>query len=191
VKTMSEPRPRKWTRKDYHTMADVGLFDGQRVELVEGEVVEMSPQSPEHYGSIERIASLIRKVFGSSYWVRTQGPLILPNNSEPEPDISVVTGGMNDYDDHPRGAVLVIEISGTTLRHDRERKKPLYARAGIEEYWIVNLFEQQLEVYRQPRRIGSRGWNYESQTNYRRGDSVSPLALPKARIAVSDLFLKK
>jgi Uma2 family endonuclease len=188
---ITEPHLRKWTRKEYYKMAEAGLFENQRVELIEGDVVEMSPQSPDHYASIERIATLVRKVFGSSYWVRMQGPLVLPNNSEPEPDISVVAGSVDDYTDHPRGALLVIEISGTTLRHDRDRKRPLYARAGIEDYWIVNLFEQQLEVYRHPRRIASRGWNYESQTNYRRGDVVTPLALPKARIAVTDLFSKK
>jgi Uma2 family endonuclease len=189
---MSEPRPRKWTRKEFYAMEKLGLFEGQHVEMVEGEIVEMSPQNALHASLTERFAQLLQQCFGKNYIVRRHSPLSLPGHSEPEPDIAVVHGRTEDFvEKHPTSAVLVVEISLSSLAHDRDRKGPVYARADIQEYWIANLREDLLEVYRQPRRIASRGWNYGAQTNYMRGDSVVPLALPKARIAVSDLFLKK
>ncbi len=178
------------TRDMYHRMAELGLFEGKRVELIEGEVIEMSPVSPRHFASGDSIQRLFNRLFGEGYWVRFQGPLAL-GESEPEPDIAVVSGSPEDYqEEHPRSAVLVVEISDATLQYDRTYKMSLYARAGIPEYWIVNLKERVLEVYRYPIPLEEAvfGYGYKVREILRPEEKVSPLVMPEAEIAVSDLL---
>ena len=116
--------------------------------------------------------------------MRIQNPLAADEYSEPEPDVAVVTGTVRDYRfAHPTSAVLVVEISDESLRHDRTVKQRLYARCGIPEYWVLALPEARLEVYRDPA-----GDGYQSVTNHAAGDKVAPLALPDARIVVDDLL---
>ena len=110
----------------------------------------MSPQRWPHASTLDRIADDLRRLIGPRAWVRTQLPIILSDDSEPEPDISIVPGQRNQYRDHPRDVLLVIEISDSTLSFDRTEKLMAYAAAGIPEYWIVNLVNEQIEVYRQP-----------------------------------------
>jgi len=110
--------------------------------------------------------------------------------SDAEPDISVVPGTPRDYTEHPTGALLVVEVSETTLAYDRGRKGSLYAAAGIQDYWIVNLVDRQLEVYRDPvpDPNESSGFRYNTRTVFLSGQSASPLAAPAASIAVADLL---
>ena len=111
-------------------------------------------------------------------------PLALDETSEPEPDIAVVVGVPRDYRDaHPTTAVLVVEVSDATLALDRQRKKTVYARRGIKEYWVLNLLEARLEVYRDPK-----GEDYQDVRSLTGSDKVSPLACPVATIAVADLL---
>src|SRR3954468_9558284 len=134
--SLAEPTTRKWNRDEYYQMADLGLFQDQRVELIEGEIVEMAPQKDNHAGSVSLVHRALSHAFGDGFWVRMQMPLTLNDQSEPEPDVSVVPGGERDYmrgAGHPRGALLVVEVSDTTLSYDRERKASLYAAAGIED----------------------------------------------------------
>src|ERR1700676_210653 len=145
-----EPRPRRWTKAEYYQIAAMGWFDGKRVELVEGEIMVFSPQKFIHYAVTDQVAERLRKAFGIGFWVRLQAPLGLGSRSEPEPDVSVVAGARTDYTDHPSTALLVVEISDTTLANDLGRKASLYARAGLPDYWIVNLVDEQVEVFRNP-----------------------------------------
>jgi len=145
-----EPKTRTWSREEYHQMGELGWFEGQRVELVEGEVVVMSPQHFGHSRTVDHIAKLFHAEIGDHFWVRSQLPLKLANGSEPEPDVSVVAGQAGDYSDHPTTAVLVIEVSDTTLAFDRTRKAKLYAAAGIPHYWIFNLATKNIEVLAEP-----------------------------------------
>ena len=180
---------RLWTRDEYYRLGELGFFDGQRVELIAGEIFVMSPQHHRHFECIDRIADVLKVVFGASCWVRLQGPIHIMN-SDPEPDVSVVKGNRKDYTEHPTMALLAVEASSSSLDRDHVQKTSLYASAGILDYWIVNLIDRQLEVFREPVRDAALpfGWNYASRTVLHAGDTVSPLAAPQSSIPVADLL---
>jgi Uma2 family endonuclease len=182
------PQAHRWTRDEYHRMADAGVFQNQRVELIEGEVFDMAPQNAPHFRAIDKTQEALRSVFpASSNWVRAQGPLNLSIHSEPEPDVSVSAGRRDDHPDHPTTALLIVEVSDSTLRFDRETKSTVYARTGIREYWIVNIPERQLEVHRNP--VGSgEDARYSIREVLKPSDTVAPLAAPQAKIRVADLL---
>ncbi len=187
----ADPRARFWTRDEFHRMADLGFFAGQRAELLEGEIMVFSPQKPAHFVAVDQVADLLRQHFAKGFHVRMQGPLDLGPHSEPEPDVAVVKGSRASYRTrHPKSAVLIVEVSDTTLLNDRNRKASLYARAGVADYWIVNLVNRQLEVYRDPQPDSTRpyGHGYGATTILGPGRSVSPLAAPKVSLAVADLL---
>jgi Uma2 family endonuclease len=137
------------------------------------------------------IQEALRGISGAGFLIRTPFPLVLDPDSEPEPDLAVVIGLPRDYrDNHPTSAELVVEVADTTLVLDREPKGSLYARAGIPEYWILNLVDRLLEVYRDPKvaQQAPLGWEYASVERYSSGQSVTPLFRPQAQIAVADLL---
>jgi Uma2 family endonuclease len=183
---------RRWNREEYNRIVEGGIFaPGERVELIDGEILAMTPQGSLHATALLLIEEALRLAFGTRGHVRIQLPLAIDPSSEPEPDITVVSGSPRDYRDaHPRSALLIVEISDTTLLYDREQKGSLYARAGLTDYWIVNLLDRILEVHREPVPMPQSryGWGYHSIRNCRAGDSVSPLAATEARIAVSDFL---
>ena len=110
-----EPRTRRWTKTEYYQMGDLGWFRGQRVELIEGEIVVLSPQGFEHGASTDATGEALRNAFGTKAWVRTQLPIDLGEYSEPEADVSVVEGRRKDYKSHPKTALLVVEVSESSL----------------------------------------------------------------------------
>jgi len=175
----------RWTREEYERMAAEGYFHPEaRVELIEGIVHDMAPKGSFHSTAVSLLQQALRKVFLSGFDVRGQLPLALGEDSEPEPDVAVVPGGPRDYTHgHPTTALLVVEVSDSSLLYDRRTKLPLYARHGIQECWVVNLRNKTLEVYREP----SDGL-YRSRTALQAGDTVSPLARPEAVIPVADLM---
>ena len=189
---MSAPaiQTKHWTRQEYDRLADAGILSpDERVELLEGEIVTMTPQHGPHSASIGLADALLREAFGPAHWIRIQLPLIIDPDSEPEPDLAVVPGAPRDYvAEHPRTALLVVEIADSTLERDRAYKSPIYARAGIPEYWIVNLVERRLEIYRDP--IGSAGQpaRYQVSRKAAPAEIVSPLSVPHVSIAVADLL---
>jgi Uma2 family endonuclease len=182
---------RKWTREEYYQLAELGFFDDQRVELIDGVIEVMSPRFDLHAAGVTLAYDALRAVFGAGYWVRCQATLNLSAHSQPDPDISVVVGS-------PRGvghgvqstAVLVVEVSDTTLRRDRGLKAGLYAAAGIADYWIVNLVQRQLEIRRNPQPDSTQpfGYGYADLTTVLPGSTASPLAAPHAAVAVDDLL---
>jgi Uma2 family endonuclease len=184
-----EPTPRRWTREEYYRMGELGLFHGQRVELIEGEIMVLSPQNWPHTSTVARVEEVLRRVLGTAFWVRTQFPLNL-STSDPEPDVSVVAGRLQDYSDHPTTAVLIVEVSDSTLAYDRTRKASLYARAGIADYWIVNLVNNQVEVHRDPRPDPAQfyGHGYASVIVLVPPAVVNPLASPQVSLAIADLL---
>ncbi len=187
----AEPTPRRWTRAEYYQMAELGMFHGQRVELIEGEIMVLSPQKAEHWTTTDRLSELLRNAFGSGFQVRMQGPIDFGPISEPEPDVAVVAGTRAQYaTKHPTTAVLIVEVSESSLDYDRTRKASLYARAGIADYWIVNLVDRQLEVRRDPRPDPSQpyGHGYASVTTLVPPAVVSPLAAPQVSLAVAELL---
>jgi hypothetical protein len=153
-------------------------------ELQHPAAVEEDPGGPAGQGNVDRLFAVI---FAEGYDVRPQLPLALGDDSEPEPDIAVVPGAWRDYShSHPTTALLIVEVADNSLLHDRKRKTRLYAQAGIPEYWIDNLVDWCLEVYRD-----SKDGVYTSRAVLREGDSVSPLSRPEASIPVADLFPRR
>jgi Uma2 family endonuclease len=189
---MSTVLVRRWTRQEYERMAEAGVLrPGERVELIDGEVLAMTPQGSVHATALLLAEEALRSAFGETTHVRVQMPLVLDSSSEPEPDVTVVRGSLRDYRDaHPTSALLVVEVADTTLPYDREQKGSLYARAGVPEYWIVNLLDRRVEVYRDPTSMPQAryGWSYRSVLHFASGDHISPLSAPQARVAVADLL---
>jgi Uma2 family endonuclease len=187
---VAEPDKRRWTRGEYAQMADLGWFAGQRVELIDGDIMVLSPQKFEHYATVDRVAEVLRGVFDPGFWVRLQAPMGFGAFSEPEPDISVVPGRREDHTDHPASAALLVEVSDTTLGYDRGRKASLYATVGVADYWIVNLVDGQLEVHRQPTPDAAQpyGYGYASRQVLQPADQVAPLALSNQSIAMASLL---
>ncbi len=177
------PRPFRWTREKYHQLGKLNIFLNQRVELIEGEIVEMSPIGYLHIKGVALSVEAAEMAFGTGYFVLSQSPVVLNDFSEPEPDVAVYTGTVRDLSDTPTNPVLIIEVSDTTLSFDRSTKARAYARAGIADYWILNVQENVLEVYRNP--LNGR---YAPRTVYQRGQSVAPLAVPQSPISVDDLL---
>lgn len=184
--------PRRWTREEYERMIDHGLFGPEeRVELIDGEILRVPPPKPPHATGVGLVHEALRAAWGPGAHVRTQAPIALDPMSEPQPDVSVVRGSIRDYRDvHPDVPLLAVEVSHTTLPFDRRRKGSLYARAGLAEYWIVNVSRRELEVYRDPVEDASAryGWAYQTMTRLRAGESVTPLEAPEAAIPVADLL---
>lgn len=186
-----EPQLYLWTREQYYKLAEIGLFEGQHVELIEGQVIEISPIGASHMMYVTIVGDILRVSFGSGYFIRTQGPLDLGELSQPQPDIAVVAGNVLDYrNNHPTTAALVVEIADTSLTYDRTTKTSIYAKAMIAEYWIINLVNRQLEVYRQPGAEAGAvyGFSYGETLIYTTAEVVAPLAKPEALIAVADLL---
>jgi Uma2 family endonuclease len=187
----AEPHARRWTREEFHRMADLGLFVGQRAELIDGEIMVLSPQKAQHFTTTERVVERLRDAFGAGYYVRMQGPLAFGAQSEPEPDVAVVVGSREQYGaQHPSSAVLIVEVSDTTLNSDRSRKASLYARANVADYWIVNLVDRKLEVRRTPVADSSQpyGHGYTTLVELVPPATVTPLAATQVSLAVADLI---
>jgi Uma2 family endonuclease len=182
-----ERATRRWTVEEYHRAIEAGVFGPEeRLELIEGEIVCMSPQNPPHAAASDLAESALRAVFTSGFRIRVQKPLTLHAQTEPEPDIAVVPGGARDYrNQHPTTAVLVVEVSDSSLAFDRGEKATLYARAGVLEYWVLNLPQRVLEVHRDADPVTG---SYQSVDHLSEGQFVSPLAAPSARIAISDML---
>lgn len=181
---------KRWTREEYYRLAEEGFFEGQRVELIGGQIVVMSPQSYPHAFSGDGIAEMLKKVFGAGFWVRHQLPLSIPKDGEPEPDVSVVAGSRNDYTDHPRTAVLVVEVAKTSLDFDTHTKPYLYASAAIPEYWVLDLIHRKLIVYRQPESDTKSpfGSKYTNCFTIDEEGSIAPLERPDDSLRVRDML---
>ncbi len=171
----------RWTRDGYEKLVENGTFGPEnRVELVEGIIYDMAPQNSRHAAVIGRLNKILAALYAEDCSVRVQTPLALGDDSLPEPDFAVVSGDDFDYlDAHPTTALLVIEVADSSVYRDRELKASLYARSGIQEYWIVNLGEKTLEVFREPSQAG-----FRSRAVLRPSDSISPLSRPNASLAV-------
>lgn len=191
---MSTPaiRTRRWSRVEYERLIEKGIFlPDERLELLAGELVVREPQGTPDAVGIGLAAEALRRAFGPGWDVRVRLPVALDDQSEPEPDVTVVPGGPRDYlAAHPSRPALVVEVAEASLAFDREQKGSLYACAGVADYWIVNLVEGVLEVHRQPVPSPSApvGWSYSTIQSLGWTAVVSPLAAPSAWIPVAALL---
>jgi Uma2 family endonuclease len=180
-------RQRRITLDEYHRMVEAGILgEDEHVELVDGVLVAMAPQGRAHARVIQRLTRLLVRTLGDDLEVLPQLPLTLPDDSEPEPDLAVVRAeDAQSGEHHPRTALLVIEVAGDSLRFDRGSKAALYARAGIPEYWIVNLAESTVEVHRE---ADSEAGAYRSNTIVPAGRDLAAASVPGLSIEVATLF---
>jgi len=185
-------RTRRWTRSEYERLIDRGVFrEDERLKLLDGVLVVKEPQGDPHAAAVDLAVAALRGTFGTGWLVRAHAPLALGHRSRPEPDVSVVRGSPRDYRSAaPTEAVLVVEVSQTSLAFDRTRKASIYARAGIPDYWIVNLVERVVEVHHDPIPLDApgRGWAYRSVQTLQPGASVAPLAVAAVPISIADLL---
>jgi Uma2 family endonuclease len=181
----------RWRRADYERLVDLDVFRDKPIELIGGQLVVAEPQGAYHASAVSSVDYALRAVLPGGWTVRLQAPVSLDEESEPEPDLALVPGRPADYRAaHPGHPVLAIEVAESSLVFDRKQKGSLYARAGIEDYWIVNLVDRVLEVYRDPERDASAayGWRYGSVTVLAPPAVTVPMAFPSSRIAVADLL---
>jgi len=180
----------RWTVKDYFRMSDAGLFDGRRVELIEGEIIRVPAQGHLHRVAITKISSLLVPVFTPSDWPVIQGTFVVSKRSAPDPDFHVFDVPIGTPDDQLPTPIPVIEVSDTTYLKDSGPKLRMYARAGVPDYWIVNLPQDRVEVYRQPHNpTGKRsGWRYPEVRHYARGSEVSPIRRPRLAFPVDKML---
>jgi Uma2 family endonuclease len=183
---------RRWTRQEYEHLAELGVIGpAEQVELIEGEIVEVPPQHSRHAVGVRLAEDALRARYGVGFDVRGQLPLALGPYSEPEPDVAVVIGAARDYAEaHPSTALLVVEVAEATLSFDRDRKSGLYAAAGIPEYWVVNLVQRQVEIYREPSAMPETpsGFGYRTRTIMLPGEFISAPTPAVSPLAVDDLL---
>ena len=178
---------RGYTCERYFALVDEGLLDpDDRVELLEGVVVAMAPRNPQHDSSVSLVDRAIGRAVGDRAAVRCQLSLAVGAYSVPEPDVAVVAGREGDYmDAHPTTALLVVEVSQSSLPQDRLTKARIYAAAGIPEYWIVNLRDGCVEVLRDPEPAAR---SYRERRVTRQGERLELVALPGVGVTVAELL---
>jgi Uma2 family endonuclease len=179
----------KWTVDDYHRMIEAGILENRRVELLEGEILEMTPEGPLHKYYEEKLADYLRSCLLNQALVREAAPIILKNsqqeNSEPEPDISIVKLPRENYRDRHPGVddiFWVIEVSDSTLTKDLDIKRKTYAAAGIQEYWIIDVKNRQLIIFHSPQ-----DGDYLFRQDISQGN-IQPLAFHNINVSVDRLF---
>jgi Uma2 family endonuclease len=183
----AEATKRLFTVDEYYKMAEVGILrDNIRTELINGEIIEMSPMGARHASAVSRLNELLVPVLKGKAQLRPQLPLRLNDYNEPEPDLCFVKPRRDHYGrKHPGSGdtLLAIEVSDSSLKYDRDVKSGLYATTRISEFWIVHLAGDVLLVFREPSKGG-----YKISLTFHRGETVSPLAFPEIEIAVADLL---
>lgn len=175
--TVDSTAVKYWTVQDYHRMSEMGILDtDERTELINGQISLMASKGTPHVTSLYLLANALRDHLGDAVLVRTQDPIQLDDWSEPEPDLVIVRGTVLDYADHhprPEEIALVVEVADSTLKQDCEIKDKLYAQAGIADYWVLDLKNRQLHVFRNPTPTG-----YTSHLTLSEPNEVEPRLFP-------------
>ncbi len=182
----SAPSPHHFTREEYHRLAEPNLFRDERVELLDGVIVNMSPQNSPHAATIHRLLFTLLRTLGEAAYVRVQAPIVLNDWSEPEPDIAICQPGQADYSkQHPHAhqVMVIIEVAESSLAYDQTQKAHAYAASGIPEYWIVNLTDRTIAVLTNPSTADGRYKHEQIKQEDER------LSLPHDQtVAVSDIL---
>jgi Uma2 family endonuclease len=171
----------------YHQMSEVGIFsENDKVELINGEIIEMSPIGRRHTACVNRLNSVFSQLLGKKVIIAVQNPITLNNLSEPQPDIALLKPRADFYESghpQPQDIFLLIEVADSSLEYDRDVKIPLYASSGITEVWLVDIYEQVIIVYRYPSENG-----YSDIQKLSRGEKMSIQAFPEINLAVDDIL---
>ncbi len=187
------PRPFRFTREQYYQLGELGFFDGKRVELIRGEIVEMSPINLPHATATGLVSDALQIVFAMGFYINIQQPFRVPGSvpgSEPQPDVMVVTGTRRGQATHPTSATLIVEVSDSSFYYDITTKAELYAEANVADYWVLDINNRQLHVFRNPALLpaGLGTFAYRLHLILDPTDTVSPLAAAQATIRVADLL---
>ncbi len=187
----SRPAALRWTTDLFHDVCDAGYFEGRNVILVDGEIIETPPPNPAHNYGVTVTAERLAPLFRPGHTLRNQMALVLGLWTDPVPDLAFVPGTARDYlNRQATTAALVIEVSDTTLAYDTTEKAELYATGGIADYWVLDVNNGRLLVFRDPRTLSTTPpvTAYQTTLSLGRGDTVSPLALSGVSVAVADLL---
>ena len=175
------PQPYRWTREQFNRIGDMGLFEGRRAILVDGEILAMPAMGDLHRNVLILASDVLREIFGGGFFVSVQCPFDIGRATDPELDIAIIHGSVRDY--FGRGlteSALIVEVSDTTLAYDRRGKASLYAMAGVADYWIINVDQEpaQIEVNRRPApdEAQPHGFGYSERTIHLSGEIILPLA---------------
>lgn len=179
---------RPFTKDEYHRMIEAGILkEDDRVEFLEGNIIAMAPIGSRHVACVNRLNRLLNRVLGDRAQISVQNPVSLSGNSEPQPDLVVLRPQENFYSTAlpaPQDILLIVEVGEASAATDRQDKLPLYARAGIQEVWLVDLIEECIEAYREPLRDGP----YQTRHVFRRSEQVTLSAFPDIHLSVDDLL---
>jgi Uma2 family endonuclease len=188
--SLIQPQTYRWTLDRYLDLAESGTLAGERVELIDGTIIEMAPQKDAHALAVSNVTEELLLVFPRPFWVKGQSTLRLSDRSAPEPDVAVLPQRRDTGRALHDVPLLVVEVSDTTLAYDRGHKASLYASRGIADYWVINLVDGQVEVYRDPRpdAQASFGSSYSPAVVRKHGETVDVLAAPGKSIAVARLL---
>lgn len=181
------PATRLWTVEEYHHMVEVGIISPQeRVELIEGEVISMAAKKPPHVVVTELAAEYLRQLCREVAYIRTQDPVFLNDHTEPEPDIAVVMPPLRRYlDHHPSQSeiFLIIEVADATLKFDTEKKAAAYASSKIADYWVVDVIERSIYIFREPV-----AGTYTNKSVFSENGTIRPLAFTEIEVAFREFF---
>jgi Uma2 family endonuclease len=182
----TSPARHRLSAQDFHRLGEVGILASDaRVELIEGEIIDMAPIGTRHAGTVEQLARVLHRAAGA-YWVRTQQPIALGEHSEPVPDIALVVPDTDDYKTrHPQASdvLLIIEVAETSIRYDLDVKVALYAKHGIRELWVVDIARRELVLFRD-----EGGAGYATRATLLSDAIVAPVALPHAAVKLERIL---
>lgn len=188
--SLAQLQTRGWTLGRYLDLAESGALSGERVELIDGTIIEMAPQKDAHALAVSNAVEELLGVFPRPYWVKNQSTLRLSDRSAPEPDIAVLPQRRDAGRALHDLPLLVVEVADSTLAYDRGQKASLYASRGIADYWVINLVDDQVEIYRDPNpdETAAFGWTYARAVVRKRGEYTDLLAAPGQSIDVARLL---
>lgn len=187
----ARPVPFRWTADEFYRIGDAGWFEGRKLILLDGEILEMPAPGPMHMTAMGLTDNWLRTAFpAATHWVRNQGGLTLAQDTDPVPDFAVVPGTPRAYSKHPRTALLVIEVADTSVAYDTGDKASLYAAAGITDYWVIDVVDMKIRVFRDPAPDppAKYGHAYRQVTVCGPTDRLAPLAAPHAAVDAADLL---
>lgn len=188
-----QAKPKRFTIADYHRLTDLGfLLEGDRIELIRGELFEMAAQGTPHTFTTTRLCRQLDRLLGDSVSIRGQMPITLPSESEPEPDVVIARGHDRNYGPHhpyPEDILLIIEVTDSALEQDRTLKLSVYAEANIQHYWIANVKVNQMECHSQPYEDRSGNFAYQTRTVILNNQRVSIPGSPEIHLNLAEIFL--
>lgn len=193
--SINQPKPKRFTLDEYHKLTEIGFFhEDDRIELIKGEIIEMAAKGTAHETCLRKLWKELPILVGDRGTLQSQAPIILPPNSEPEPDFAILQNRPDDYlsaHPTPSDVLLVMEISDSTLKYDREVKLSLYAEAGISDYWIFNLFDNQLEAHSEPFQNSKVNFGYQNRRIVLPNQIIALPCFPDLSLDLSRIFPQK